>query len=283
MKYPFLKNKTAVISGAGGALCSAAAIHLAKHGARVALLGRTQSSLDQVAENIREEGGIALTVVTDVNDAAAVRNARAIINQELGPCDYLLNGAGGNHPEAVTTCVEFTPEELSENKPEDLRGFFNLDLERFQEILSTNTLGSVIPCQVFGEDMATKGRGSILNYASMNSYRPLTRVPAYAMAKAAIVNFTMWLSVYLAPTGVRVNAIAPGFFLNNRNVKILKTPEGDLTARGQNVMHHTPLNRFGEAKDLFGAMCWLLNDEESNFVTGITIPVDGGFIASSGI
>lgn len=150
-------------------------------------------------------------------------------------------------------------------------------------MIRINTLGTVIPCQVFGREMAALGRGSILNFASMNSYRPLTRVPAYAMAKAGVVNFTQWLAVYLAPANIRVNGVAPGFFVNERCKKILMTPDGGLTARGQNVMDHTPLKRFGEAKELLGAVCWLLDDEWAGFVTGVTLPVDGGFLASAGI
>jgi NAD(P)-dependent dehydrogenase (short-subunit alcohol dehydrogenase family) len=150
-------------------------------------------------------------------------------------------------------------------------------------VVRVNTLGTVIPSQVFGREMAQLGRGSILNFASMNSYRPLTRVPAYAMAKAGVVNFTQWLAVYLAPARIRVNCIAPGFFVNERSRKILLTPDGNLTARGQNVMSHTPLKRFGEARELLGAVCWLLDDEAAGFVTGVTLPVDGGFLSSSGV
>lgn len=283
MSDPYFQDKTAVVTGAGGTLCSAAAKHLAEKGCKVALMGRTRETLEKVADEIRAAGGVALPVVADVNDAEGVRAARDEITEKLGACTFLLNGAGGNHPEAVTTVTEYTPEELSEDRPDDMRGFFNLSLDRYTEILKTNTLGTVVPCQIFGEEMARLGRGSILNFASMNSYRPLTRVPAYAMAKAGVVSFTQWLSVYLAPAGIRVNGVAPGFFLNERSAKILTTPDGGLTARGQNVMHHTPLNRFGEAHELFGAICWLLNDEQAAFVTGVTLPVDGGFLAASGI
>jgi NAD(P)-dependent dehydrogenase (short-subunit alcohol dehydrogenase family) len=153
----------------------------------------------------------------------------------------------------------------------------------FESVVRTNTLGTVIPCQVFGRWMAAAGRGGIVNFASMNSYRPLTRVPAYAMAKAGVMSFTQWLAVYLAPAGIRVNGVAPGFFVNERSRKILLTPEGALTPRGQNVMGHTPLRRFGEAAELVGAVCWLLDDNQAGFVTGITVPVDGGFLAASGV
>lgn len=276
-------GKTAVVTGAGGTLCSAVARELARQGARVALLGRTVAALDAVAAEIRAAGGSALPVGCDVIDAAAVERARATITRELGACHFLVNGAGGNQADAVTTLTEFSPLELGPEKPAGTRGFFDLDLGRFDEVVRINTLGTVIPCQVFGREMAQLGRGSILNFASMNSYRPLTRVPAYAMAKAGVVNFTQWLSVYLAPAHIRVNGVAPGFFVNERSRKILMTPEGGLTARGQNVMSHTPLKRFGEAHELLGAVCWLLDDERAGFVTGVTLPVDGGFMASAGI
>jgi NAD(P)-dependent dehydrogenase (short-subunit alcohol dehydrogenase family) len=276
-------GKTAVVTGAGGTLCSAVAKELARQGARVALLGRTVASLEAVATEIRAAGGTALPVACDVIDAAAVERAREIVTRELGACHFLINGAGGNQPDAVTTLTEFSQSEIGADKPAGQRGFFDLSLTKFDDVIRINTLGTVIPCQVFGREMAELGRGSILNFASMNSYRPLTRVPAYAMAKAGVVNFTQWLAVYLAPANIRVNGVAPGFFVNERSKKILMTPDGGLTARGQNVMGHTPLKRFGEANELLGAVCWLLDDERAGFVTGVTLPVDGGFLASAGI
>lgn len=283
MSSHFFHNKTAVVTGAGGTLCSVIAKDLARHGAKLALLGRTLSPLEAVCQEIQDAGGIALPVVCDVTDAEAVRRAAATVTTELGVCHLLLNGAGGNQPDAITTATAFNTAELAADKPDDLRGFFNLDLDRFEDVVKINTLGTVIPSQIFGRDMAALGRGSILNFASMNSFRPLTRVAAYAMSKAAIVNFTQWLAVYLAPAGIRVNAVAPGFFVNERSRKILCTPDGGLTARGQNVMNHTPLKRFGEAEELCGCVRWLLNDEDAKFVTGQTVSVDGGFLASTGV
>lgn len=272
-----------MITGAGGTLCSAIAKDLARQGAKVALLGRTLASLESVAAEIRAAGGLALPVACDVVDVASVQRAHEVVSRQLGACHFLLNGAGGNHADAITTLTEFSPNELTAEKPGGTRGFFDLDLKRFDDVVRVNTLGTVIPCQVFGREMAKLGRGSILNFASMNSYRPLTRVAAYAMAKAGIVSFTEWLSVYLAPARIRVNAVAPGFFVNERSRKILLTPDGGLSARGQNVMSHTPLKRFGEAKELLGAVSWLLDDEAAGFVTGVTLPVDGGFLASAGV
>ncbi|NLF67910.1 MAG: SDR family NAD(P)-dependent oxidoreductase [Candidatus Anammoximicrobium sp.] len=277
------QDQTAVVTGAGGTLCSAVAKELARLGAKVALLGRSFDKLASVAADIRATGGAALPIAADVTDVEALTAACKAISEKLGPCELLVNGAGGNQMQAVTTITEFAPEEISPLGAEGLRGFFNLDLDRFLDVLRVNLMGTVIPCQIFGREMARQGRGAIVNFASMNSYRPLSRVPAYGMAKAGVVNFTQWLAAYLAPAGVRVNAVAPGFFLNDRSRKILLDEAGNRTARGQNVIGHTPLRRFGEPDDLLGCVCWLLDDQRSGFVTGITVPVDGGFLASSGV
>jgi NAD(P)-dependent dehydrogenase (short-subunit alcohol dehydrogenase family) len=279
----FFDGQVAVVTGAGGTLCSAVAKELARRGAKVALLGRTLATLEQVAREIEGAGGTALPLAADVTDAAAVERARQAVTERLGPCRFLLNGAGGNQAVATTTTTVFDPAELGADRPDGMRGFFGLEPGALDSVVRINTLGTVIPSQVFGREMAALKRGSILNFASMNSYRPLTRVPAYALAKAGIVNFTQWLAVYLAPAGIRVNAVAPGFFVNERSRKILMAPEGGLTARGENVMRHTPLGTFGEAHALLGCVCWLLNDEQAAFVTGVTVPVDGGFLASSGV
>lgn len=276
-------GKTAVVTGAGGTLCSAVAIELARMGARVALLGRTASKLEPVAAAIRNLGGVAMSVDGDVTDATAVETANRRVVDELGPCELLVNGAGGNRNDAVTTTTEFQPEEISDERRENMRGFFNLDPGAMLDVIELNTIGTLIPCQVFGRTMAQQGRGAIVNFASMNSYRPLSRNLAYALSKAGVVNLTQWLAAYLAPAGIRVNAVAPGFFANERSRKILMTDDGGLTARGQNVMAHTPMRRFGEARDLLGAVCWLLDDERAAFVTGVTVAVDGGFSATSGV
>jgi NAD(P)-dependent dehydrogenase (short-subunit alcohol dehydrogenase family) len=283
MSVSFFHDKTAVITGAGGTLCSAIARRLAREGARVALLGRTAGSLEAVARDIRSAGGEALCVACDVTDEDAVGRARDEVVKALGVPWFLLNGAGGNQAEAITTSTEFTPGELAADRPADLRGFFNLSPGKFDEVVRINTLGTMLPSQVFGRDLAAAGRGSILNFASMTSFRPITRVAAYATAKAGVVNFTAWLAAYLAPAGIRVNGVAPGFFVNDRSRKILMNTDGSLSARGQNVMHHTPFKRFGEADELVGTVLWLLNDEQAGFVTGVTVPVDGGFLACPGV
>jgi len=276
-----LNDKIAVVTGAGGTLCSEMARNLALQGAKVVLVGRTLAKLEKVEREITENGGIALSVPADVTDEIQVQAARLKIADTYGTCDILINGAGGNQTDAVTTISRFSEEEL--NYEEGVRGFFNLDMKKFSYVVESNTMGTVIPCFVFGKEMAEKKNGVIVNIASMNSYRPLSRVAAYGMAKAGIMNFTQWLAAYLAPAHIRVNAIAPGFFLNERSAKLLTNPEGGFTERGENIIRQPPMNRFGEASDLIGCLNWLIDDEAAGFVTGITIPVDGGFLADSGI
>jgi NAD(P)-dependent dehydrogenase (short-subunit alcohol dehydrogenase family) len=276
-----LINKVAVVTGAGGTLCSEMARNLAAQGAKVALLGRNLSKLQKTEKEITEKGGIAISISADVTNEEQVETARIKILETFGTCDILVNGAGGNQPDAVTTLNEFSDEEL--NCVEGVRGFFNLSMKMFANVIETNTMGTVIPCFVFGKDMAKKKSGNIVNIASMNSIRPLSRVGAYGMAKAGVMNFTQWLAVYLAPANIRVNAIAPGFFLNDRSTKLLTTTDGGFTQRGASIIRQTPLKRFGEAPELVGALNFLINEEASGFMTGVTLPVDGGFLADSGI
>ncbi len=278
-----LNGKTAVVTGAAGTLCSEIAVDLAAQGAYVVLIGRSKEKLEQVAERICQNGGLCAVEAGDVTDEDRMKEIAARLEQDGKSCDILVNGAGGNQNPAVTKNNAFTKEELDPEAGKACNGFFALDMEVFQSVLITNTIGTVIPCRAFGAQMAARGKGCIINFASMNSYKPLTRVPAYAMSKAGVVNFTEWLAAYLAPAGIRVNAIAPGFFVNERSVKILRTPDGGLSQRGSNVISHTPLERFGEARDLLGCVRWLADDSASGFVTGITVPVDGGFQAVSGI
>ncbi len=274
-------NKIAVVTGAGGTLCSAMAKDLARQGYRVALLGRTMEKLQVVEKEIRDADGVALSVSADVADEAAVRRARDIIEQELGVCSVLINGAGGNQSEALTDIPEYDERELLDDGA--VKGFFNLSMETFQSVIDINTMGTVIPCFVFGRGMAKQKQGNIINFASMTSYRPITKVAAYAMAKNGIVSFTQWLAAYLAPANVRVNGIAPGFFLNDRSRKIMFNDDGSQTERAQNILRQTPLNRFGEAPELLGCMNWLIDERNAGFVTGITVPIDGGFLSSPGV
>ncbi len=233
-----------------------------------------------VAEEINSNGGEALAFSANVASEEDIQAALQKAKEKLGIPTILINGAGGNQAEAVTTINEFDEQELERDT--EVRGFFNLKMDRFMDVIQVNTMGTVIPSFVFGKEMARIKQGSIINIASMNSYRPLSRVGAYGMAKASIVNFTQWLAAYLAPAHVRVNAIAPGFFLNDRSRKLLLKPEGGYSERGASIMDHTPMKAFGEAHQLVGCMNWLIDEEASGFVTGVTIPIDGGFLASSG-
>lgn len=283
MKDSYFAGKVAVVTGAGGILCSAAAKDLAAKGAKVALIGRTRQKLEQVAAEIEATGGSCLVLPADVTDETAVNAVADTVLHTWGPCRFLLNGAGGNNNKAITTNFCFDKAELEKDHPQNMTGFFDLDINVFDSVIRTNTLGTVIPTRQFARQMAAAGEGSILNFASMNSYRPLTRVPAYAMSKAAIINLTQWLATYFAPAGIRVNAVAPGFFINDRSIKILGSPEVGLTSRGQKVMNHTPMQRFGHPEDLLGCISWLLDDRAAAYVTGITVPVDGGFLSHAGI
>lgn len=275
------KQKIAVITGAGGELCSEMARNLADQGVRVALLGRTLKKLKNVEDAITKKGGDAISVQADVTKQVELEEAQFEIEKRFGTCDILINGAGGNQADAVTTINKFHDKEL--NQDSDVRGFFNLSMEKFSSVIETNTMGTVIPCFVFGKKMAQKKSGNIINMASMTSFQPLSRVGAYAMAKAGIVNFTQWLATYLAPANIRVNAIAPGFFPNDRSRKLLTTPDGGFTDRGESIIRRTPMKDFGKANQLTGCMNWLIDDEAAGFVTGVTIPVDGGFLADPGV
>ena len=284
------EGNVAVVTGAGGTLCSAIAIELAKKGAKVVLVGRTRVKLEKVAGEIVSACGVCRIEPADVTDENAIAEMASRVEAEWGPCRYLVNGAGGNNVKAMPTRLRFSEKDLcasaslreNNDLPAD-RGFFDIDMAAFKSVLEINTLGTVIPSRIFGLQMAKAGGGSILNFASMNTYRPLTRVAPYAMSKAAIANWTMFFAQYMAPAKVRVNAVAPGFMVNERSRGYLMTPDGGLSARGEQVMHHTPMGRFGEAEDLLGCVDWLLDDAKSAFVTGITVPVDGGFLSSAGV
>ena len=274
------KGKLALVTGAGGTLCSVLSEKLAAAGCTVILTGRSREPLEAVAEKIRAAGGKADVKPCDVTDEAAVQALAEETEKQYGAVHFLVNGAGGNNSAATTKKEAYTADEF---EPGHVPGFFDLELSAFRSVVDVNTLGTVIPCRVFGAQMAKNGGGAIVNFASMNSYKPLTKNPAYAMAKEGVVNFTEWLAAYLAPANIRVNAIAPGFFVNHRSKKVLMNPDGSLSPRGEHVMAHTPMGRFGFAADLWGTLEWLLDEEKSGFVTGVTVPVDGGFIAHPGI
>ena len=276
------KNKTAVVTGAGGTLCSEIAIDLAKKGASVVLVGRTKEKLDIVYDKIVAAGGVALVYPCDVTDEKAVNALAEEVASRFGGCDFLINGAGGNNVKAMPTITKFDERELSGELPEGQRGLYDIDMGAFRSVLDINIMGTVLPTMAFAKQMVKKGGGSVINFASMNTYCPLTRCFAYAMSKAAISNLTQSFAAYYAPANIRINAVAPGFMVNERRKAYLGTVEDGLTARGQSVINHTPMGRFGQANDLLGCVNWLLG-EGSAFVTGITVPVDGGFLTLGGV
>lgn len=268
------QNKIAVVTGAGGTLCSEIALCLAEEGATVVLVGRTEEKLDKIAEKI---GKNAVIFPCDVTDKAAV-NALAERVDALGGCDFLINGAGGNDQRAMPTVTQYTP-----HLEEGQKGLYDIDMDAFEQVLRINTMGTVYPTLALTKQMIRKGGGSVINFASMNTYCPLTRCFAYAMSKAAVSNLTQSLAAYFAPAHIRINAIAPGFMVNERSKNYLGTVEDGLTKRGEQVIAHTPMGRFGEARDLIGCVKWLLNEEAAGFVTGATVPVDGGFLTLGGV
>ena len=266
-----LTDRVVVITGGGGVLCGSMATALAQAGARLAVLDLNEQAGAAVAEAIRSAGRMAIAVPCDVLDVDSVKRARRRVLDELGPVDALINGAGGNSQDATTSKDS---------------SFFDLPAQALRAVFELNLLGTLIPAQVFGRDMAERGAGVILNISSVNAFRPLTNVVAYSAAKAAVSNFTQWLATHMCreySSGIRVNAVAPGFFLTDQN-RFLLTDErtGELAARGRIIIEHTPMGRFGEPGDLIGAVQWLLSDAAA-FVTGIVVPVDGGFSAYSGV
>ena len=266
-----IKGKVIVITGAGGVLCGTMAKALAKAGAKVAVLDLVESAAQKVADEIKAAKGTAIAVKCDVLDKKSLEAARDKINRELGKIDVLINGAGGNKKEATTS------PDLS---------FFDLPSDAVRFVFDLNFLGTLLPSQVFSKDMIENGSGIILNISSMNAFRPLTRIPAYSAAKAAVSNFTQWLAVHICQNyskNIRVNAIAPGFFLTEQNRFLLTDQKtGELTQRGKTIIDHTPMARFGQPEDLIGTVMWLLSDA-AKFVTGVVVPVDGGFSAFSGV
>ena len=279
----YFQDKTAVVTGASGTICSRIAKDLASLGIGMALVGRSLEKLRKVREEIAAAGGRAIAYSCDVTDQKAVEDLAENVIRDFGGCDFLINGAGGNNPKATPAIARFDPRELEEDRPEGMVGLFNLDMQAFENVIRVNTMGSVYPMLAFGRHMAKHGGGSIVNFASMNTYCPLTKNFAYAMSKAAVENFTKSFAAYLAPAGIRVNAVAPGFVVNERSKVILGTPETGLTKRGQDVIDHTPMRRFGQASDLCGCVRFLIDERTSAFVTGVTVPVDGGFLSLSGV
>lgn len=277
MKLPFqidLNGKVAVVTGAGGVLMSEFAEALAACGAKVALLDINAEAAEAVASAIGEN---ALAIPTNCLDKGEIAKAAEIIHAKWGKVNFLINGAGGNNPRATCDNEYMTPD-LSE----EVKSFFDLQEEGLRFVFDLNITSAFLVTQVFAADMVETG-GNIINISSMNAYHPLTKIPAYSAAKAGISNFTEWLAVHFAPCGIRCNAIAPGFFVTNQNRALLFREDGTPTPRTGKILAATPMNRFGDVSDLIGTLLWLSSDEASGFVTGITVPVDGGFNAYSGV
>ncbi|MBW8000924.1 MAG: SDR family oxidoreductase [Planctomycetes bacterium] len=266
-----VKDKTIVITGAGGVLCGTMAKHLAKAGAKIAVLDLNEEAAKKVVDEIKADGGTSLAVKCNVLEKETLEAAKEKINSEFGRIDILINGAGGNNKRATTS------DELE---------FFDMPADAIRSVFDLNFLGTLLPTQVFAKDMTQSGEGVILNVSSMNAFRPLTKIPAYSAAKAAISNFTQWLAVHMCRNyskNIRVNAIAPGFFITDQN-RFLLTDEktGEPTDRGKTIINHIPMDRYGEADELCGTVLWLLSDA-AKYVTGVVVPIDGGFSAFSGV
>ena len=274
-----LKGKVAVITGGGGILCGCMAKELAKKGMKIAILNLDLPSAEVVANEIKADGGEAVAIECNVLKVESVKEAKKKVEELYGDCDVLINGAGGNSPKATTTNEVFDIKDIDD---ENITSFFDMTEDGFKFVFDLNFMGTFIPTQVFSKSMINKNT-SIINIASMSAPSPMTKVPAYSAAKAAVVNFTQWMAVHMAPANIRVNAISPGFFLTDQNRKLLIKEDGELTERSQKIMAHTPMRRFGEPEDLLGTLIWLVDNDASGFVTGVTVPVDGGFMAYSGV
>ena len=274
-----LTGKVAVVTGAGGVLCSGFAKVLARAGAKVALLDLNYEAADRYAQEILAEGGIAKAYRCNVLDKDVCYGVADQVLADLGPCDILLNGAGGNNARATTDKEYFEPGDIEA----DVKSFFDLDKSGVEFVFNLNFIGTLIPTQAFARQMVGRSGCNIMNISSMNAYSPLTKIPAYSGAKAAVSNFTEWLAVHFSKVGIRVNAIAPGFFSTQQNATLLWNPDGSPTARTGKILAATPMGRFGQPEELNGALLFLLNNEAAGFITGVTIPIDGGFSAYSGV
>ena len=283
MNLPFkidLKDKVIAITGGGGVICGTFAKAVAACGAKTAILDLRKENADKIAAEITAAGGTAMGIAANVLDVESLRAAQKTIHEVYGSCDILINGAGGNNPKGTTTNEYYN---LGDEENKELVSFFDLDPDGISFVFNINFLGTLLPTQVFAKDLIGKKDASILNISSMNAFTPLTKIPAYSGAKAAVSNFTQWLAVHFSKVGIRVNAIAPGFFVTDQNRALLFDAQGNPTARTTKILSQTPMDRFGEVEELVGTLLWLLCPAASGFVNGTVIPVDGGFSAYSGV
>ena len=274
-----LTGKVAVVTGAGGVLCSYFAKVLARAGAKVALLDLNEAAAKAFADEIVAEGGVAKAYACNVLDKDICYAVADAVEADFGKCDILVNGAGGNNPKATTDKEYFEVGDIDA----DTKSFFDLDAAGVGFVFNLNFLGTLIPTQAFARQMVGREGCNILNISSMNAYTPLTKIPAYSGAKAAISNFTQWLAVHFSKVGIRVNAIAPGFFSTKQNAALLFNPDGTPTARTGKILAATPMGRFGESEELEGGLLFLLNNDAASFITGVVLPIDGGFSSYSGV
>ncbi len=277
-----LSGKVVALTGGAGILGSCIGMYLARAGANVAILDISDEMGKKAADMIKEDGGKAEYVNCNVLERESVSKAADEIEKLFGPVDILVNGAGGNSPKATSGMEELTPETVKEAL-DDEKSFFNMDDSGFRFVFDLNFIGTLLPTQVFTKRMAERGKGTVLNISSMSAFKPLTKVGAYSAAKAAISNFTEWLATHFAKLGIRVNAIAPGFFDTNQNHFLLFNEDETLSERGNKIIAGTPMGRFGKPEELIGTVLWLLSEEAAGFVTGIVVPIDGGYNAYSGV
>lgn len=275
-----LSGRVAVITGGAGVLCSGFAEVIAESGAKVAVLDLNEEKACSVAKAISDKGGCAIGVGANVLSSESLKAAKAKVHQALGACDILINGAGGNNPKGTTTKEYY---DIGDEDKKDVVSFFDLDPEGVSFVFQLNFLGTLLPTQVFAPDLVGKKDACIVNISSMNAFTPLTKIPAYSGAKAAVSNFTQWLAVHFSKVGLRVNAIAPGFFITDQNRAMLLSEDGSYTPRSEKILSQTPFGRFGVPEELYGTLLYLLSPEASGFVNGVVIPVDGGFSAYSGV
>ncbi|MCI6958168.1 MAG: SDR family oxidoreductase [Candidatus Faecousia sp.] len=270
-------GKVVVVTGAGGVLCSTMARAFAQSGAKVAALDLNEEAVKKLAEELKAEGYVCEGYKANVLDPEALEAVHRAVLADLGPCDILVNGAGGNNPRATTD------NEYQHEAKEGTKTFFDLDPNGVDFVFKLNFQGTLLPTQAFAKDMVAKKNGCILNISSMNAYIPLTKIPAYSAAKAGISNFTQWLATHFAGTGIRCNAIAPGFLVSNQNRGLLFNPDGTLTARSAKILSGTPTGRFVESEELLGAVLFLCDDRAASAITGVVLPIDAGFSAYSGV